>query len=218
MPQPISRYAGTQTASTQTTTTITTRVRALLNEATAGFWDDTHILQWINDAQRDIVSKTWCIGANETITLLNSTLEYAIVNDYTTLISCQYLESAAPVKSLLKGHPSMVGHVPDPGEPVYWYEWDGKIGVFPLVADATGMTVSLYQVPVLADLAAGNTLTIPFIFDDAVVFYATAMALYRDNELSTAQETLRIYETAISRFTQEMEEKPADTRNNPKGK
>jgi hypothetical protein len=218
MPQPISRYAGTQTASTETTTTITTRIRALVNESTAAFWDDGDILQWINDGIKNIIGKTWCIGDQETVNLVNNTLEYTLSNDYTTLVGVQYLESAVPIKALLRGHPAMVGHVADPGEPVYWYEWDGAVGIFPLVADTTNMTLTVYQVPTVAALAAGETINIPFIFEDAIVLYATSMALYRDNELSTAQETYRMYGAEIGQYTQEMLEKPVDTRNIPKGK
>ena len=219
MPVRLTKIPGSQYQSGTTGAAIIVRVRSLLNESTASFWGDDELLQWINDGIIDIAAKTWCLGDQETVNLVNATLGYALSSDYISIVNVLYNLSAASVKSLLRGHPAMIGHVPDPGEPVYWYEFDGKICVFPIQADATNMslTVDLVPVPTVLVTGAGNV-PIPFWFEDSLVLYVLAKGLYKDNETITAAETYVAYERSLARYITELLEKPATSKNDPKDK
>ena len=217
MPRRLTKLPGSQYVSTTAVSAIIVRVRSLLNEGTASFWSDTEFLQWTNDAIIDITAKTWCLGDSESITLANSTLGYTLVNDYITIVNILYLLSGAIVKSLIPGHPMMIGHVPDPGEPVYWYELDGKVNVFPIQATTTGMTLTVEEVPVPGAMATtAGVIPIPFWFEDSIILYVLARALYKDNETITAAETMNAYKESLAMYIQELLDKPAVRKNDVK--
>ena len=51
-------YAGSTATSNITAATVITRVRADLNEASASFWTEPNLLQWINEAVWEVVTRT----------------------------------------------------------------------------------------------------------------------------------------------------------------
>ncbi len=213
------KYPGSQYVSSKSANDFIVDARSLVNEPTASFWNDTEMLQWINDGILDIVTKTWCLGQTEAITLANDTLEYVIASDYITIVTVHLTTVATgKAKSLLKGHPAMVGHVPDPGEIVYWYEFDGKIGLYPIMADVSGYTCSCYQVAVPSILTAVDNSPLPAWFDDSLTTYVVAKALFKDNETGTAQTAMGSYESLIGRYTGDLLQKQADQVNTPKVK
>ena len=211
------RYPGSQYVSSTTADEIITQARYLVNEPTASFWNGTEMLQWVNDGILDIVSKTWCLGQTEAITLVADTLEYTLASDYITIITA-HLTLAGVTKALLKGHPAMVGHVQNPSEIVYWYEWDGKIGLYPTMSDVTGYTCSCYQVAVPSVLTITDNSPLPAWFDDPLTTYVVAMALFKDNEMGTYQTAMAKYEQEIGKYVNDLLIKPTDQINTPKGK
>lgn len=220
MPSTGMKYPGSQSLSGQTGAMIVVRVRSLLNESTASFWSDVQILEWINNACLNIVSRTWCLGTTENISIVPGTLEYSLNTNYLTVITGHVYKDSTPKKALLKGHPMMFGHTPDVGEPVYWYEFDGKVGLYPLLSIAqTGVwQAKMMLVTPPAVITLGDSLPVPQYFDEAVVRYACAMGLYRDNELNTAQATFKEYETMVEAFSNDLLNKPANDINDPKAK
>lgn len=215
MPEKVA--ASQYTSSTQATDFIT-YARYLVNEPTASFWNDTEMLRWLNEGILNIVARTWCLGAKETITLANDTLEYAFSNDYISVVTVHVTNDDDEVKALLQGHPSMVGHVPDPGEIVYYYEWDGNIGLYPTMADVSSYTCSVYQVPVPSVLGTADNSPLPSWFDEVLVNFVIAKALFKDNELGTAQVTMQQYEQQLQQYTRDFNMRQPDRFNDPKAK
>jgi len=189
-----STLAGTDSTSSTTVTEGIVRVRGLLNETTAAFFDDNDITTWINEAIIDVIAKTWCNGITETITLAANTLEYNILSTYISVISVLYNDS----KALLKGHPDLFGHVQDVGEPVFWYEFAGNLGVYPL--STVTNDVKLYLVEYPTPVTAPDYFPTPVIYDEAIVMYATAKGLFRDNEAGTAMQLKANYEEMLARY------------------
>jgi hypothetical protein len=217
---PRTRHPGSQFTPTTTGDEIITRARQLVNEATASFWDDTMMIQWVNDGIMDITGKTWCTGGTpEDVTLINDTLEYALSNDYITIITCMYRSDGTNAsKSLLRGHPEMVGHVPDPGEPVYWYEFHGKVGIYPTMTAVGSADVQVYQVAAPAIITGTGNIPIPAFLEDALILHVVYKALFRDNESAVAQATKEMYDKEIALYARELLEKAASLVNDPKGK
>jgi hypothetical protein len=217
---PRTRYPGSQFTPNTTGTEIITRARQLVNEATASFWDDTMMIQWVNDGIMDITGKTWCTGGTpEDIPLVNDTLEYALSNNYITIITCMYrADGSAIKKALLRGHPEMVGHVPNPSEPVYWYEFHGKVGIFPTMSSVGSADVQVYQVAAPSIIVAANNIPIPAFLEDALVLHVVYKALFRDNESAVAQQTKDAYDKEIAMYSRELLEKAASLINDPKAK
>jgi hypothetical protein len=125
-------YAASQQTSTTTAQTIVDNVETLLNDTDNRMWTEGELLQWLNDGMVDIVSRSQCLQTTETIELVSNQLEYAVTSTYLTVKAVQYIDSDAGRKALLKGSPMSVGLVEDVDEPVYWYDWAGKIGAYPV--------------------------------------------------------------------------------------
>jgi len=213
------KYAGSQYASGVLGTEIITYARYLINEPTASFWNDVEMLRWINEGILDIVTRTWCLGQTEAVTLANDTLEFTLAQDYITVVTVHLTEtSSGNVKALLRGHPAAVGHVQDPSEIVYWYEFDNKLGLYPTMSDTSGHTCSCYQVSVPSVISAAEAVPLPAWFDDSLTNFVISKALFKDNEVGTAKSAMQDYEKVIGRYTGDLLNKPVDKTNNPKGK
>jgi hypothetical protein len=84
----------------------------------------------------------------------------------------------------MQGNPNSVGHVPgisETGEPVWWYDWAGKLGVYPTPnASVSGNSVYVYYIkrPSTATLTSG--VSVPAHFDKALTLYVVTQALYVD--------------------------------------
>lgn len=141
-------YSGSQQTSSTAASTIITRARYYLNETSASFWSDTELLAWINQGTVDIGARTQCLESSESVTLAANTYEYSISGTYIDLATVVYNDSSGAKKGLTRKNPQSVGSVRNVGEPVYWYEWAGKVGVFPMIPVITS-----------AGLAIGSTTT-----------------------------------------------------------
>lgn len=206
---------GSQSTSSSIGSDILARVRALLNEATSKFWDDNDIYQWITDAVVDVTANTHCTGATETVPLVDGTLEYAVSASYIDIVAAIYNDA----KALLKGHPSMLGHVKDPDEVVYYYEFDGNVGFIPKPGSTDDtLDVVLYYLPLPGDIVAATAIPVPKWLDQSVVLYATALGLFEDNEMATGMQVLREYENSLKQFTVNTGHSKPQEANDPRGK
>ena len=85
---------------------IRTEVRALLNEATASFWSDAQIDEWLAQASLDTSVKTHCVETTGTVTLVQGTVEYALP---TTFANPAITDTEARVIQLYGAYLSNVG-------------------------------------------------------------------------------------------------------------
>lgn len=207
MPFPV---AGSQTASTTAGTTIIQHVRAKLVEATASFFEDTGFLVWINEGIHDIVAKTWCLAATEDVTLVDATLEYTLSTAYIVATAAIY----DGAKALLPGSPTQVGHVPNVAEPVYWYEWNNKVGIYPIANATTATkTVTIYKVArptALATTAANSPL--PFFYDYPLELFVEARALFEDGRKDDGVARMQEYYASIQQYRKDFSEKPRNSK------
>ena len=128
----VSVYAASQQTSSTTAAEIIDDVETLLNDTDNRMWTAGELLQWLNDGMVDIVSRSQCLQTTETIELVSNQLEYTITSTYHSIKGVHYIDQDAGIKALIKGSPMSVGLVEDVDEPVYWYDWAGKIGVYPV--------------------------------------------------------------------------------------
>ena len=134
-------FAGSQQTSSTAASTIITNARYYINEAANVanlFWSDTELLVWVNQGTMNIVGRTRCLESSEEVTLLANTTEYAITGPYIDLVTVVFRDQNGVEKGLVRKNPQSVGHSRD-NVPTWWYEWDGKLGVFPslpLITDA----------------------------------------------------------------------------------
>lgn len=152
-------FAGNQTTSGATGATTITKARYYLNEATASFWSDAELLQWLNDGQIDIVARTHCLEGTETETIVTGTNQYAISTSYITVKGVIYNS----VQSLRKGSIEHMGDTTDVGEPAYYFTWDNNLMVYPSPdSGVSGYSLVTYLVEKPTPLAStASTVAIP---------------------------------------------------------
>ena len=205
-------FAGSQVTSSTAASSIITRARYYLNEATASFWADAELLAWINQGTLDIVARTRCLEATASISLADSTVEYALsptITSYIDISTVTYVDSSSDIKGLIRRNPQSVGNVAktDLGEPVFWYEWAGSIGVFPYipsVSTTTTETVTVYYVTKPAALSATTELVlVPAIYDQALTLYVAAQALLKEKKYEKSGALMSAYHAELDRFRQD---------------
>ena len=163
-------FAGSQQTSSTLASTIITRARYYLNEATASFWADAELLDWVNQGTMDIVGRTRCLESSESISLAANTVEYSVTGPYLDISTVIYTDQNGVKKGLVRKNPQSIGHSRD-NVPTWWYEWDGKLGVFPALPIVTD-----------AGLAIGSTTTnvstvaIAYIIKDKIYTKAAVAA------------------------------------------
>jgi hypothetical protein len=135
-------FGASQQTSSTTAATIVDRAEVWLNDTDNRFWSAGELLQWLNEGMIDIVSRSHCLQETESINLIPSTLEYSVTSAYLTVTAVHYVNASATVKGLLRGNPMSVGNVEDVAEPVFWYDWAGKIGVYPTYTDVLTDTIT----------------------------------------------------------------------------
>ena len=69
----------------------------------------------------------------------NTTVTYvgSDIGSYIDLETVIYNNVNGVEKGLIRKNPQSIGHMPKIGEPAYWYEWDGKVGIYPAPSTIT---------------------------------------------------------------------------------
>jgi len=203
---PFQVFGGSQDVSSATAATIITNARYYLNESAASFWSAAELLVYVNDGTRDIVSRTRCLEATESIDLANDTLEYTITENYIDVTAVHYVDANGDIKALKRGHPDDVGNVNMFGateEPEYWYEWGNKIGVYPVLVTRTSQTITVYYVSLPADVASDAAVKTPAYLDRALTLYVAAQAFLKDRQLGRHAALMQEYHAELDRFRQD---------------
>jgi len=155
-------FAGSQQTSATLASTIITSARYYLNEATASFWADAELLVWVNHGTMDIVGRTRCLESSEAVTLVPNTVEYSITGPYIDISTVVYNDANGEKKGLVRKNPQSIGHSTD-NVPTWWYEWNGKAGIFPalpLITNAglaIGSTASAVSTIAFSYIISGTT-------------------------------------------------------------
>lgn len=207
-------FAGSQQTSSTAASTIITYARYYLNESSADFWSDAELLAWINQGTMDIVSRTRCLESTETITLASSTVEYTISSSYIDISTVTYTDSDGNTKGLQKSNPQTIGH-PRDTEPAFWYEWNGKVGIFPALSSRTTEVATAFYVSTPSALTAtSDTIVVPAIYDRALTLYVAAQALLKEEQYGKSARLMGEYLAEIDRFRTDFVDRPKEPESN----
>jgi hypothetical protein len=201
-------YAASQQTSSTTAATIIDNVEYLLNDETNEMWSAGSLLTWLNEGQRIIALKSECLQTTESIDLATDTLEYTITSDYVAVKAVHYIDTDSAIKALLPGSPVSVGMVDNPSEPVYWYDWGGKLGVYPTITRTTE-TVTVYLITRPAVLVSTDNITIPTVYESALTFYMMARAWMRDRTYSKYARMTALFDAEMERIRNDLNRYPA---------
>lgn len=205
-------FAASQQTSSTTAASIINRAEIFLDDTNNDVWTAAELLQWLNDGQRDIVLRTHCLEATEEVSLVANTIEYAISSTYSKVRAAIYVDASSPpmYKALRRGSPYNIGNLPEDWNeaaedvPVFWYDWGGMIGIYPFLASVTTETVKLYLVTRPTDITSTDNITIPAIYDTALVYYIVAQARLRDLSPGTHNYLMSTYITELERIKQDL--------------
>ena len=187
-----------------TAATARTQIRSILNEATASFWSDTEIDNWVKEATEDISVRTGCIQISDTVTLSTGTYEYATTTgsvsaaDIVDILGMVYVVSTDIIGNttqrfigLIPISPSVVSQLPltDSGPPQYYYRAGDKIGVLPVpTATENAQVVRLYftkQSQTIGDL--------PNEYQPLTFWYAASMAYKKEHRYVESDKFYQMY-------------------------
>ena len=178
-----------------------TKVRDALNEASEGFWLDTEIDSFINEAIRDIAEKSACV---EDIQPIATTAGIRYVS-YAG-IACQNLDykpSSGHRFSLIQRDARSFGRLQKPGAaPQYFADLGGNVWIDPLPGDI--YYLDAYTVlDVTVDLTDDEEVpVIPEAFRNLIVPRATAMALTKEQRYAVAKQLMSIYMNELNYLKQ----------------
>jgi hypothetical protein len=212
----LSVFAASQNTSSTTGATLITQVRYLLNDTgTDPFWDDAELLRWVNDGIEDVANKTHSLENTESISLVADTIEYSITSTtYIAIKGVHYVDVSADSVALKHGTPTMVGRLAEDYEtspiPVFWYDWNGKVGIYPSLSSVSTETVTLYLVELPAAIASNGTIPTPKIFDNALRAFVLSRAYYKDRQYAKSAQWLGIYNSEVNRYRQDFIEQPKE--------
>ena len=202
-------YAASQDVSSTTASTIIDNVESLLNDSNNDFWGAGELLTWINAAQVSIATQAQCLEATESIALASSTLEYTITSDYVTVKAVHYVDADGGIKALLPGSPVSVGNVENPSEPVFFYDWGGKLGIYPMLSARTTETITVYYITLPATIASTDNITVPKIYESALIFYTMARAWMKDRTYSKYARMTLMYDAEMEKIRKDLNEYPS---------
>jgi hypothetical protein len=174
------------------------RVRADLNETTAGFWTDAQLIKWTDEAVKDIIYKTRCTETGvSTTTLQNAVRTYSLSS--VTFLDVEKVEHDSGVTT----DPQQVfdldramfrnlryGREKETGRPKVFSVWNNALYIWPIPANTSsdtysGTTLYIYYIPRPSGVTTTTSvIETPAYFDVAVYDYVKAKALAKDGQAS----------------------------------
>lgn len=196
----------------ETLSTLRGRVRVRVDEASAQFWADTDLDQWINEAARDIARRSETLQATTEFDATADTQEYTLPTDVIKVHRAEYAnntdrDTVTPLE--YRDYNTMDSvwwsqQVQSRGDP-YWFTMWGfppslKMVVYPTPSDTVtnGFKVFYYRLPAAAT-TDGDNIEIPQGWEDLAEDYCEYMALRKDGD-PRWQEAKQLYEQKIDGF------------------
>jgi len=206
-------FAGPQATSSTTGTNLIAQARIYLDEPSTSIvrWTEAELLQYLNDGTVDIAAQTGCYQGSESITLGANTIEYSPSTSYLSVVGVVINPASGTKWGLIKGSIRSIGAQVGVSVPTYWYEFAGKIGIYPAYTAVTTETATAYFVKRPAAIAAGGTVPTPAALDNALVYYITAQALLKDRRPQEAGNYLAWYQKELNQYRQDLSEVDNET-------
>jgi hypothetical protein len=180
---------------------IRTRVRDLLNEATASFWTNTELDYWINDGIREIAEISGCIQNIDSLSTTNGTRTISYTGY--DCVNVEYVPSSGTRVALVQAEPLRDGRgIYNGTVPQFWWTSKGVIGIDPL-PDAT-YTLNAYIADIPSDLTVDSQIPeIPPAFRPLLIYYVCWRAHLKENNYGAASLYHQIYQSELIYVTQD---------------
>lgn len=172
-------------------TTIRTRARALLNEIVEGFWLNTELDAWIDEAAIDISSKTLCYDTYSTVSLIENVSIYTRPVDYLKLLGA--VHGGIGLKRTLPWMQGLQTAV-QTGAPEYFFEAGSIIGVSPTPTLTEHNTLLTLYYALTTDVVAN----IPLKFQTPAILFTVFMGLLKERQYAKAMQLYTLYLSSLS--------------------
>ena len=177
-------------------------VRYYLREATARFWSDAELTDYINMTVREIAANTGCIQRS----LLRTTAdgERAVAEADSKVIAVEYIPASGSGKYLRNITGMMLGHIKltyDDGSPQYWFEEENAIGIEPIPNDTYSLRL-YYSAPPDWEVSLDTDVPcLPPAYYMALIYNVVYLAMVKDNKLAPAVLINSFYNNEIAFHT-----------------
>jgi hypothetical protein len=162
-------------------TNLLVSIRRLLQEATASFWTDAQLTQYINDGISFIAETTGCYRTIKTVSTV-ALIRTVALTGY-KCIAVEYDN-----KALIKIVPIQVGHAKLDGViPQYWFEYGSNIGIEPIPPAIYSLTLYVADIPP-ALVNGVDVPVIPYSLQGLIVYFAVSRALEQDKKQAAAMQ------------------------------
>jgi len=195
-----------------TSTTARTQVRAIIGEATASFWSDTEIDNWIKEAVEDISARSGGFQVSDTITLVTAQYEYTTttgsvaVADIVKVLGMVYVvttditgDTNQRFIGLIPIDPSMIHVLPltENGPPKYYYHSGENIGILPPpTATENAQLIRIYFTKTSQTIA-----DLPNQYQSLTFWYAASMAYKKEHRYAESKELYGMYLQKLSNLS-----------------
>ena len=193
-----------------------TEVRSLINEATASFWTDAQLQNWLDQGISDIAARGLCLQSADTFLLVTGQLEYADlvaggvagVTDIVKVWGCIYISPDNEYIGMKRVYPNQIADLPfmAAGPPKYYFHIADKIGVLPLPSsNENGESVKIYFAtqPLGATLAL-RIAELPPEYKNLIYFYAASLAYKKEHRYSESDKLYQMYLEKINAIKAEI--------------
>ena len=183
-----------------TITTAIQEVRYLLNEATASFWTDTELENWIKQGCMDLSTKMLNTSADGTVTLVQDQIKYVASDEswIANKIRCEVIwyQSGQNSRGLQRIEPHMLGHLQifEAGEPRYFYENGPALYLWP----APSATEAGNTCNVIYSKATEDITELRQEYQQLVFLYAVSMAKAKDRKYQEAGLFQQMYLNSLN--------------------
>lgn len=186
-----------------TEATATTEVRALLNEASAYFWSDTEIQNWLKQGCLDWCEKSLGLIREDTITLATSTYKYttstsSYIDDAIQAINVEHNNKAIQRITFdqMRGHNQIVLATDSP--PKHYYDtYDGTTYTF-YIGPTPSVTYNTQALTVLWACRSELIADIPWEYQPTIFLFAASKAHAKDRQYGDAK---LMYQQYINNIT-----------------
>lgn len=173
-----------------------TEVRQVLNEASAAFWSDAEITDWIQEGTRIVASKTLMVEDDQIISpLIENQLSYSSsdetwIADMIEPYAAIYDDGSNNYKGLIKIHPRQLGNLATgtSGHPKYYCLHARKVFVWPLSTAAVAASGSIRM---LFAKESDDITALSDEFQHLPIVYACAKAKQKDQKFAESASLLQ---------------------------
>ena len=187
--------------STRTFGVLLQDVKRLFGDEAGVQVENADVQRWANSAMTEIVSNNKAIKAKSTLSTTIGTATYTFpavkIQQIEALhyenVRLENLQFAEAERYIISNDPQQT----ETGTPLFWYEWDGELTVWPK-PDAVG-TLTLYYTAYATELTGDTTqfLDVPDRFYNAVVDYVMSKVYEMDEDMQASQMAEQRFRAAL---------------------